>query len=115
MAMDTQKLPKWAQEHILLLERRLAEAREERDMAYAAVNGGGASAVVVSGHNTRPDIYLPDRDVDFRIDDQNYITVRLMHHFKTGKPTGVHVRTNWRQLIAKPEAANTLFISVERN
>ena len=98
--MDVTKLPKWAQQKIDLLERRITELMLARDAALNAVAGGQKTRVYVNGHTIRPNMYLPENHtITFVLDNKEEVSVNLIGD-------RIDVRTNWHRMEILPSAAN---------
>jgi len=111
MSGNIEKLPKWAQSHIKVLEMRLREQRERKEELEALYRGEGETNVILVDH-TNGDKPLPKNstirfktgkqqdweNIDIRVDRRGMLEVRGMR--------GISVR---------PEAANMIRIKVERD
>ena len=101
------KLPKWAQYHIQILERDLANAETQIEQIGGAVARGSS---LVSYQTSSVQANLPDRShVQFRLSDKRSVEMSLRI---TGNKRYLHIYAKGGTLVLKPEMSNVIDITV---
>jgi|CXWL01.1.fsa_nt_gi hypothetical protein len=101
------KLPKWAQYHIHILERDLANASTRVEQIGGAVARGSSS---ISYETSSTQANLPDRScVQFRLSDKRSVEISLRI---TGNKRYLRIYAGGGMLVLKPEISNVVNITV---
>ncbi len=108
---DVSRLPKWAQTHIHVLERELADWKEK---ALAVSAKTPTHLKVDMGHKETP-IYLPDHlSVEFTLDNGDEIEVQFPYANRGPDRSRILVRANrlggYGELHVHPQVSNVLDI-----
>ena len=111
---DVTKLPVWAQDRILLLERNLEYANAKIAELSNMQTGGVVTQTYVDGGHRNPKIYLPnDSEVTFEGDGHNEISLKRTFDFQKNadSKTGFTLRSNGQDYMAiLPECTNVFKI-----
>jgi len=109
-----EKLPKWAQSHIIFLERQISALSGQIEVA----NGKHPESLIfVDGHSFSKDIHLPTTSsVSFcagkgREERHKIISVRIDEH---KNKACIIVRTNGDALLMRPCSTNKILLWTER-
>ena len=101
------KLPKWAQYHIQILERDLANAKTQIEQIGGAVAGGSS---LISYETSSVQANLPDRScVRFKLSDKRSVEVSLRI---AGNKRYLRIYAGGGTLVLKPEMSNVIDITV---
>jgi hypothetical protein len=107
------RLPKWAQDKIGLLERDLRQTTKERDELRTKEFGGSGAVVVQEyGFGEHPDTFLPDRArIRFAFDGKCPFSKEKWIECWRGEDR-VYVMASHYPLVVYPRASNTLELRV---